>query len=351
MSLSASFGHRIGSLDLDVSLDVAPGGVLALLGPNGAGKSTVLRAIAGLTPIDSGTISIDGVAMDHPVSGTFVASEHRSVGVMFQQYLLFDHLTAVENVAFGLRARGTNRHQARRTAHEWLDRVGLGDVASARPRELSGGQAQRVALARALAPNPRVVLLDEPLAALDASVRAATRRDLHQHLASVDAMRVIVTHDPIDAYVLAKQVAVIENGRIVQAGTLTEIAAHPRSRYVGDLVGVNLVTGDVHDGALHTASGAVVVVADALSGPSFAVIRPHSISLTREVPVGTSSRNVFTAIVADLDRLGDRVRVTLDGSIPLTAEITAAALDALELRPGDRVHAAVKATDIDVYPA
>jgi molybdate transport system ATP-binding protein len=223
-------------------------------------------------------------------------------------------------------------------------------MAQERPRALSGGQAQRVALARALATDPRVLLLDEPLAALDAGTRASVRRDLRLHLSSFAGMRLLVTHDPVDAYALADRVAVLEHGRIVQSGTLAEVTAHPRSRYVADLVGVNLVTGTVTNGVLHT-ERAAVVIADAPDGAAFAVIRPHSLTITREAPAGASSRNVWAGTITAIDRLGERARVGIDGPLPLTAEITVAALDALALRPGDEVHVAAKATDIEVYPA
>ena len=351
MTLSAQFAVRLGMLDLGADLQVEPGELLALLGPNGAGKSTVLRCLAGLAPIDSGRIALDDIVVDEPASDTFVEPEQRSIGFVFQNYLLFEHMSVLENVAFGLRSRRVPKVSARRTAHEWLERVGLTEYAHRRPRELSGGQAQRAALARALATNPRLLLLDEPLAALDAGTRSAVRRDLRRHLATFDGMRVLVTHDPVDAYALADRVAILDAGRIVQVGTLAEVTAHPRSRYVADLVGVNLVAGVVADGVLVNESGAQVVIADASPGPSFAVIRPHSILLSREQAVGSSARNSWHGIVADIDRLGDRVRIGIDGPLPLTAEITVAALDALQLRPGDDVHSSVKATDIEVYPA
>jgi molybdate transport system ATP-binding protein len=351
MSLSAQISLRLGTLDLRAELDVQPGELLALLGPNGAGKSTALRCLAGLEPIDDGRIALDGTVVDEPSTGTFVEPSLRSIGLVFQDYLLFEHMSVLENVAFGLRARRAPKHDARRTARDWLERVGLGDYATARPRSLSGGQAQRVALARALATHPRLLLLDEPLAALDVATRTSVRRDLRHHLASFDGIRVMVTHDPVDAYALADRVAIIDDGRIVQVGTLAEVTAHPRSRYVADLVGVNLVAGAVTGGVLHTDTGAHVVIADAPPGPSFAVIRPHSIAIVRDAPVGSSARNSWTGTIADVDRLGQRVRVSIDGQLPLTAEITADALDALQLRPGDLVYASVKATDIEVYPA
>jgi molybdate transport system ATP-binding protein len=351
VTLTASIALRLGALDLRLDIDVAPGELLALLGPNGSGKTTVLRSLAGLVPLESGRIVIDELVVDDPARGVFVAPERRPIGLVFQDYLLFDHMTVLENVAFGLRARKTPKETARRTAREWIDRMGLGEYAGERPRALSGGQAQRAALARALATDPRVLLLDEPLAALDAGTRSTVRRDLRRHLESFDGMRILVTHDPVDAYALADRVAILDHGQLVQVGTLPEVTAHPKSRYVADLVGLNLVSGNVRHGVLVTGGGANVVIADAPAGAAFAVIRPHSIVLERDHSAGSSVRNVWPGTVAEVDRLGDRVRVGIDGILPLTAEITAAALDALSLRPGDEIYSSVKATDIDVYPA
>jgi molybdate transport system ATP-binding protein len=199
--------------------------------------------------------------------------------------------------------------------------------------------------------SPRLLLLDEPLAALDVGTRATVRRDLRRHLDTFDGMRILVTHDPVDAYALADRVAIIEAGRIVQAGTLADVTSHPRSRYVADLVGVNLLTGTVRDGVLTTSDGATVVVADADPGAAYAIVRPHSITLTRDAPHHTSARNTWRGTIVDIDRLGDRARVGIHGPLALTAEITVAALHDLELRPGDEVHATVKATDIEVAPA
>jgi molybdate transport system ATP-binding protein len=351
MTLAATIGLRRGTLDLQVQIDVAPGELLALLGPNGSGKTTVLRCLAGLDAVETGRIMIDELVVDDPAQGVFVEPERRPIGLVFQEYLLFAHMTVLENVAYGLRARKTPKDVARRAAREWIDRLGLSEYADERPRALSGGQAQRAALARALATHPRVLLLDEPLAALDAGTRSAVRRDLRRHLGSFDGMRMLVTHDPVDAYALADRVAILDRGRVVQVGTLAEVTAHPKSRYVAELVGLNLVSGNVRDGVLVTGAGANVVIADAPSGAAFAVIRPHSIALERHHSPGSSVRNVWRGTVAEVDRLGDRVRVGVDGIIPLTAEITAAALDALALRPGDEIYASVKATDIDVYQA
>lgn len=351
MTLDARIALRLGSLDLEVELQARPGEVIALLGPNGAGKSTVLRCLAGLEPITSGCVSIDGVVVDDPAAGVFVEPEDRPIGLVFQDYVLFDHMTVLENIAYGLRARGSAKHEARARAHEWLERLDLAEYARQRPHALSGGQAQRVALGRALASDPQLLLLDEPLAALDVGTRASVRRDLRRHLATFCGVRVLVTHDPVDAHVLADRVVVLEAGRVVQTGTLAEVTAHPRTRYVAELVGVNLVVGNVADGVLTTSTGARVVIADAADGPALATIKPHSVLLGRGDAAGSSARNTWRGTVADIDRLGDRVRVVVDGDVPLTAEITATALDDLQLSAGDAVHASVKATDIQVSPA
>jgi len=351
MSVEASIGMQLGTLDLDVELSVNAGEVLAILGPNGAGKSTVLRALAGLLPIQQGQITIDGLMLDDPDRHVFIPAERRPIGVVFQDYLLFAHLSALENVAFGLRARGMAKTKARSIAEDWLHRVGLGDHADHRPRALSGGQAQRVALARALASDPRLLLLDEPLAALDVGTRSGVRRDLRRYLDSFDGMRILVTHDPVDAYALADRVAILDAGRVVQVGTISEVTAHPRSRYVADLVGTNLVVGRADNGVLVTDTGAQVVIADLGPGRTFAVIRPQAIAVSRLAPTDSSIRNVWEGVVGDIDRLGDRIRLGIDGPVALTAEITAAALESLQIRPGDTVHASVKATDIDSYLA
>lgn len=350
MTLDARIDRTIGAFHLDVDLTVDGGETLAVLGPNGSGKTTLFRCLAGLLPIDGGRIELDGEALDDPAGDVFVRPERRPVAVVFQDYLLFQNLTALENVAFGLRARGIAKEHARARATSWLGRVGLTDHAQHRPRALSGGQAQRVALARALATEPRLLLLDEPLAALDAGTRGDVRRDLRRHLATFGGIRILVTHDPVDAYALADRVAILEAGRVVQTGTFDDVTAHPRSRYVADLVGVNLLTGDASHGAITTTSGGTVIAADPVDGATFAVIQPHSIALYATPPDG-SPRNVWPVTVADIDRHGERVRVRLIGDVPLVAEITPAGLDALGLRPGDHTWAIVKATDVTTYPA
>jgi molybdate transport system ATP-binding protein len=348
-ALDVDLSVRRGALDLAVQVRVEPGEVVAVLGPNGAGKSTLLGCVAGLLPIDGGRVAIGDAVVDEPAAGTFVPAERRPIGVVFQDYLLFAHLSVLENVAFGLRARGVPAAEARRRVGPWLERLGLADLAGHRPATLSGGQAQRVALARALAPDPAVLLLDEPLAALDATTRGEVRRDLRRHLDSFAGVRLLVTHDPVDAYALADRVIVLEDGRITQTGSLATVTARPATPYVAQLVGLNLVAGALHDRVLMTAGGASVVAADAAAdGPAFAAVRPQAVALHRRRPDG-SARNVWALTVAHVDVQHDRARVSLVGALPLVAEITPEALADLELHPGDEVWASVKATEVTVY--
>jgi len=328
--------------------------VAALLGPNGAGKTTVLRALAGLLPLAEGRVVLDGQVLEDvgPASRVLVRvpAERRPVGMVFQDYLLFPHLSAVENVAFGLRSRGMRRGEARRVAAGWLERLGLAGIGDARPGTLSGGQQQRVALARALATDPRMMLLDEPLAALDVSIRAEVRRDLRRRLREFAGVNLLVTHDPLEAIALADRLIVMEGGRVVQAGTPAEVTERPRSAYVADLVGVNLLRGLAADGAVELAGGGRLGVVGADAGEVFAVIPPRSVSLWRSRPDG-SPRNVWRGRASGLDLLGDRVRVRIEGEPPVVAEVTPAAVAELHLAEGTEVWVSVKATDVRVYPA
>jgi molybdate transport system ATP-binding protein len=236
MSLDATIAVEVGSLQLDLSLQVAGGSITAILGPNGAGKTTLLRSLSGLIGIDRGRVVLNGVTLDDTDERVHSPSERRRIGMVFQDQQLFPDMSVLENVAFGLRARSVSRIEARSTAESWLDRVGLGGFGDRRPRELSGGQAQRVALARAMAVSPALVLLDEPLSALDAENRARLRPELRDHLCALEVPTVLVTHDLVDAQMIADQVVVLEHGRITQTGTIDEIAADPRSPYIVELV-------------------------------------------------------------------------------------------------------------------
>jgi molybdate transport system ATP-binding protein len=350
VSLDAAVVLELGPLALDVTLEAEPRETVVLLGPNGAGKTTMLRAIAGLLPVDSGRVVLDGEVFDDPRTRAWTPPERRSVGYVFQDHALFPHLTALENVAFGLRTRGVPRREARCHARQWLERVGAAAHAGARPMALSGGQAQRVALARALAPEPRVLLLDEPLAALDATARVDTRRELRRHLDAHEGVRLVVTHDPVDAMTLGDRVVVLEGGRVVQAGPLVELRERPRSRYVADLVGVNLYRGTADGGTIRLPEHSELVAATGTAGDVFAVVHPRAVALYRREPEGTP-RNVLQGSVEHLDVEGDRVRVIVGGPVSVTAEVTPAAVAELELTPGTPVWASIKATEITVYPA
>jgi molybdate transport system ATP-binding protein len=350
VSLDARMRLGIGAFELDVDLTVGAGEVVAVLGPNGAGKTSLLRGLAGLLPLDAGRVALDGVVLEEPAAAVFVPSERRPIAMVFQDYLLFPHLTVLENVAFGLRSRGTSRPEATATAHQWLERVGLQAQAQRKPASLSGGQAQRVALARALATSPALLLLDEPMAALDASTRVELRRDLRRHLESFRGVRLLVTHDPLEAMAIADRLVILEQGRVLQSGTAAEVAQRPRSRYVADLVGVNLFRGQASKDLITIAGGGSLMAAGASDGEVFAVVHPRTVALYRSRPDGTP-RNVWEGRAVDLDFEGDRVRVRLEGTPAIVAEVTAAAVRELELERGERVWIGVKATEIQVYPA
>lgn len=214
--LDLSARLRVGTFEMAVDLTVPPGTTVAVVGPNGAGKTTLLRAVAGLVPLDAGHLRVGGATWDEPATRCWVAPERRSVGFVFQERLLFPHLSVVDNVAFGLRAQGLGRRDARRVAHDWLERIGLGHRGDARPGDLSGGQSQRVALARALAIEPAVLVLDEPLVALDTDVHAEATALLTARFADHTGVRLLVTHDPSEALALADMVLVVEDGRMTQ---------------------------------------------------------------------------------------------------------------------------------------
>jgi len=348
-----------GAFHLDVALSVAPGDVVALLGPNGAGKTTALRALAGLTPLTGGHLRLDGASLDR------TAPESRPVGVVFQDYLLFPHLTALDNVAFGPRCQGATKAEARAQAAAWLERMGLADHAGVKPRRLSGGQAQRVALARALATRPRLLLLDEPLAALDARTRLDVRAQLRHHLAEFEAVAVLVTHDPLDAMVLADRLVVVEHGRVVQQGTPSDIARHPRTDYIAQLVGLNLYKGTAegHTVRLDSGSGSdfysgtdffsgtAITTTEDLTGPVFVAFPPSAVTLHRERPTGSSARNLWQCRVGGLETHGDQIRADLTGELPLAADLTTVAAAELDLHPGAAVWATVKAAQTHAYPA
>jgi molybdate transport system ATP-binding protein len=349
MTLDVSMIVQQGTFRLDVDLSVAAGEVVALLGPNGAGKTTLLRAVAGLRSVDSGRISLDGQVLDG--REVFVPPERRRLGVVFQDHRLFPHLRVVDNVAFGLRAQGVSLSTARASAQDWLVRLGLSELGRRRPRALSGGQAQRVALARALAFDPKALLLDEPLAALDVQTRAEVQGELREHLGAFAGPTLLVTHDPIEALLLATRIVVLENGRIVQQGSPADITSRPVTPYVARLVGVNLYSGVASNGVVTLAGGGELVAPDTGDGPVLVVLRPSALTVHTAQPHDSSARNVWPGKIESLAPLADRIRLTVRGQQSVLVDVTASAVAELGLGPGTPVWLAAKATDVTAYPA
>ncbi|MEN3343671.1 MAG: molybdate transport system ATP-binding protein [Arthrobacter sp.] len=353
--MTLSVEAAVAARRFDVSLSLGPAETIAVLGPNGAGKSTLLSVIAGLLRPDSGRAEVDGrVLFDLPLgaghgAGSWTAPHRRGIALLAQEPLLFPHLSALENVAFGPRGAGVTKRAARDTARRWLAEVDAGHLESRRPGELSGGQAQRVAVARALAANPGVLLLDEPLAALDIQAAPLLRRLLKRVLAGRRA--VIVTHDVLDAYMLADRVLVMEDGRIAEEGPTRELLRRPRSSFAAGLAGLNLVAGTVTAGGIRSAEG--LEFAGQHDFPlvpgqaGVAAFPPSAVSVFQNEAHG-SPRNSFRVTITDLEPHGDQIRVRAG---ELSADVTPAASADLGLVPGLDVHFVVKAAAVAIYPA
>jgi molybdate transport system ATP-binding protein len=331
---------------LDVRLTAERGDVVAVIGPNGAGKSTLVRALAGVVPLDEGRVVCDGETWDAP--GLRVDARRRRVGMVFQQGLLFPHLTAVGNVAYGLRSRGVRRRDAEQAARSWLERLGVAELAERRPGQLSGGQAQRVAVARALAADPRLLLLDEPLSALDVGVAMSLRIELARHLAEFDGVSLLVTHDALDAMTVANRVLVIDDGRVAQVGTPAEVARRPATDHVARLVGLNVLRGASSGTSIRLREGGVLVSSTEARGDVSACFPPSAVTLTVGEPSG-SARNRWPGAVTSVAPHGSAVRVHVDAAGGLIADVTPASAAQLRLVPGAEVWATVKATEISVY--
>ena len=359
--LDAAIVLRRPEFTLDLAFAVAPGEVLAVLGPNGAGKSTLLGVLSGLLRPDAGHVRLGDRLVTDVAAGVHVPPHERGVGMLAQQGLLFPHLTALANVAFGPRARGVPRTDADAAARRWLIEVDAAELAERKPSELSGGQAQRVALARALAPEPALLLLDEPLASLDVDAAPALRSLLRRVMRGSKQSKVLVTHDALDALVLADRVMVLSGGRIVENGPTREVLTRPRSSFTARIAGLDLIPGTAVDGGLKTADGMLISgrqseqLADGQS--AVAVFPPFAVSVFQQRPDG-SPRNVMPVEVAALEPHGDTVRLRaaalpagpswVDG---LAADVTPAAVADLAIEPGMRMWYAVKATEVAIHPA
>ncbi|MFD0075054.1 ABC transporter permease [Streptomyces sp. NPDC127166] len=328
-----------------LTLDAEPGTTIAVVGPNGAGKTTLLRALLGLTPRAHADLALGGTDV------TTLPPHRRRVAWVPQDGALFPHLTALANTAYGLRAQGVARTEARREAQAWLDRLGVGHLAHRRPGQLSGGQAQRVALARALAARPRLLVLDEPLAALDQTTRAHVRHTLRTHLASFGGVCLIVTHDPVEAVSLADRVLVLDEGRALQDDSPAEVTRHPRSPWVARMLGRNAWPGTATAEGLALDAGGVLVATDppAVGTAALAIVAPEAVSIHREKP-GGSPRNVWPGTVREITASGSRLRVliTSEKAPDLVAEITPQAAAELGLADGVSVWTSVKATEATV---
>lgn len=338
---------------VELSLAVEPGETVALLGPNGAGKSTALAVAAGLLRPARARVTLDGRPLTvsgvegHPAA--YVPPHGRRVALLAQDPLLFPHLDVRANVEFAPRAKGVGRAAAREVAQRWLETVGVADLADRRPGEVSGGQAQRVALARALAADPLLLLLDEPMAALDVTVTPAVRQVLRGVLADRSAL--LVTHDVLDALLLADRVVVLEDGRVVEEGPTSQVLSRPRSAFAARIAGLNILTGTWRDGRVHTAAGDAVAGMTSDPAPTTgaraaAVFSPGAVSVYRQAPEG-SPRTVLRARVTEIEPHGDRIRIR---TTLAAADVTPQAAAELDLTPGSEVLLSIKATEITVYP-
>jgi molybdopterin-binding protein len=349
MSLRAAFEVPRRDISVAVDLDVGDGETVALLGPNGAGKTTVLEAIAGIVPIASGSVALNDERLEA------LPPERRRIGLSFQDGMLFPRMSAVDNVAFPMRASGGRAKDARAHATELLRRLAPGVDPHAKPATLSGGERQRVALARTLAAEPRVLLLDEPLAAVDASARPQLRDAIRKALSAFPGPAILVTHDPVEAMTLADRIAVLEAGRLTQVGTPEEIRTRPRTRYAADLVGVNLFDGRLvpqpdGSGMLETADGALAVtwpedVPIAPINGVQATIAPAHVAVYAHRPEG-SPRNLLRGAIVEVVPLGGRARMRLATRPPLVAEVTLGSVERLRLAPGSDVWASCKAVEV-----
>jgi molybdate transport system ATP-binding protein len=356
--LDAEFQVPLAEFTLDVRLTATPARLTVLVGENGAGKSTLLRALAGLVRPARGFARLGELSLFDCSRNRSLPVERRPVGYVPQELALFPHLDVGANVAFGLRSQHLAASAVRSRAHAALERFGLAGLAARRPGSLSGGQQQRVALARALVLEPRLLLLDEPLSALDPGTRRTMRAELRQLLAHLPCVTLLVTHQPADALALADDLLVLERGRITQSGALASILGAPGSAYIAEFLGVNLFEGEVvgrpGSGTAQVAIGdARLVIPDPGAAERVRLIlHPREVVLSLGPPEGSARNRLSGAIreIAPEPPHGDTLRVTLASVPPVTAQVTRSAAEELGLVPGMVVIASFKATSLQVSP-
>ena len=351
--LSVTAKKQLREFALCVAFEVKAGETLVIIGPSGCGKTTTLNIISGLLAPDEGRIVLEDQVLLDSAGGVNVAVEKRNIGYVFQDFALFPHLSVADNAAYGLCCRKL-RKEAIRERVEWaLEMVGLTALAKRKPTQLSGGEQQRVALARAIALESPLLLLDEPLGALDAQTRHNVRGELRAVLRKVQRTAIMVTHDHIDALTFGDQICVLDRGEIVQLGDKQELLASPRCKFVAELIGANFYEGTIsslrrHGLAAVRVGESTLYVATEEMGDTLLSFYPSDVTLSATPPAG-SAVNVFESVVHEIVHMGDRARVSLNSTLPMVAEITAESLRNLGLQEGSKVYAALKATAIKTY--
>ncbi len=351
--LSVDLTKPLREFTLSLAFEVQTGETLVIIGPSGCGKSTTLNLIAGLLQPERGRVVLEGRTLLDSAAGVDVPVEKRNIGYVFQDFALFPHLSVQENVAYGLRCRRADRKQIEERVQWALDMVGLAALAQRKPPQLSGGEQQRVGLARAIAPDTPLLLLDEPMGALDAQTRKNLRGELRSLLKRVARTAILVTHDHVDALTFGDNICVMDKGQIIQLGDKRQLLAHPRGKFVAELVGANFFEGTIsslrrHGLAAVRVGDSTLYVATEEMGDTLLSFYPTDVTLSLNPPTG-SAVNVFDSHVNEIVHLGDRVRVSLNSTLPMVAEITAESLEDMRLTEGSRVYAALKATAIKTY--
>jgi len=350
--LQVDLRKQLREFELRIAFTVRAGETLVIIGPSGSGKTSILAQIAGLFDPDEGRIAVGDRVLFDAARRLSVPPEQRHLGYVLQEYALFPHMTVLKNIEYGMEARGMGRDDITRRGAETMRMLGITHLAGVRPTRISGGERQRVALARAIAAGGEALLLDEPLAALDAQIRQNARGDLRRVIRSVGVAAVFVTHDYVDALAFGDQICVLDRGEVVQMGAQEDLLLRPKARFVAEFMGVNFLHGTAQppkDGVskVLVPGGEVSAILDE-PGEVFLAFSPADVTLSSKPPAG-SAQNVFPARVTALLQLGGRIRIDLDAGFPLVAELTPDSVARLHLEIGSQVYASFKATAIEAY--